>query len=36
MVFQRLFVNKDGKILYKHVGPITQQEFRKIMTDILM
>ena len=33
---ETFFVNKDGKILYKHVGPITQQEFRKIMTDILM
>ena len=29
---ETFFVNKDGKILYKHVGPINQQEFKKIIS----
>ena len=32
---ETFFVNKDSKILYKHVGPINKQEFKKIISGIL-
>ena len=32
---ETFFVNKDSKILYKHVGPIKQQEFENIISKIL-
>ena len=32
---ETFFVNKDSKILYKHVGPIKKQEFKKIISGIL-
>ena len=32
---ETFFVNKDSKILYKHVGPINKQEFKKIISRIL-
>ena len=31
---ETFFVNKDSKILYKHVGPINKSEFKKIMSQI--
>ena len=31
---ETFFVNKDSKILYKHVGPINKQEFEKIISGI--
>ena len=31
---ETFFVNKDSKILYKHVGPINKQEFKKIISGI--
>tara|TARA_B100000073_G_C23572369_1_gene508719 strand:+ start:85 stop:594 length:510 start_codon:yes stop_codon:yes gene_type:complete len=32
---ETFFVNKDSKILYKHVGPIKKQDFKKIILEIL-
>ena len=32
---ETFFVNKDSKILYKHVGPIKTQDFKKIISEIL-
>ena len=32
---ETFFVNKDSKILYKHVGPVNKQEFKKIISRIL-
>ncbi len=32
---ETFFVNKDSKILYKHVGPIKKKEFKKIISEIL-
>ena len=32
---ETFFVNKDSKILYKHVGPIKKQDFKKIISEIL-
>ena len=32
---ETFFVNKDSKILYKHVGPINKREFKKIMSEII-
>ena len=32
---ETFFVNKNGKILYKHVGPIKKQEFHEIVSEIL-
>ena len=31
---ETFFVNKDSKILYKHVGPIKKQDFKKIISEI--
>ena len=32
---ETFFVNNDSKILYKHVGPINQNEFQRIITEVL-
>ena len=33
---ETFFVNKDSKILYKHVGPINKDEFNKIISEVYL